>query len=264
MGFRNARHPEVAAAYAAILNGTRFVAFHNTQRSDEAPFIDLSFEDVSHLARALQSTLSPEAIRQDCSPPKVDLDMPLANGLRSRANISKASILYEKFSWSSNIVLPPQAAAQLNETCRRQSGLRVNAYGGSIGRDEQSRIIVALDWAFPNDDLRRFAEQKQFADMKYICLSSVLSEDPLKPSVFHVAGNIDVNIGDSLFDIARWTAKIADVDAAMTYCGQATGFLKSGVFQGFVEARYEMSFPALPNVLVAMYGTGTVEISIMR
>jgi hypothetical protein len=259
-----ARHPEVAGAYAAILNGTRFVAFHNTQRSDDVPLIDLSVENVSHLARALQSSLSPAAIRQDCSPPKVDLDMPLAKGLKSTAKISKASILYDKFSWSSNIVVPPQATAQLDETCRRQSGFRVNAYGGSIRRDGQSRIIAELDWAFPNDDLKRFAEQKQIADMKYICLSSVLSEDPLKPTVFHVAGNVNVNIGDSLFDVARWTVKIADVDAAMAYCGQATGFLKSGVFQGFVEARYEMSFPALPTVLVAMYGTGTVEISITR
>src|SRR6266481_636588 len=36
-----ARHPEVSGSYAAVLNGRRFVVFHNTQRSDERPLIDL-------------------------------------------------------------------------------------------------------------------------------------------------------------------------------------------------------------------------------
>ena len=72
-----ARHPEVAGSYAAVLNGRRFVAFHNTQRSDEAPLIDLPDESIIQLATALESTLSPNSVRQDCSPPKVDLEMPL-------------------------------------------------------------------------------------------------------------------------------------------------------------------------------------------
>ena len=78
-----ARHPEVAGTYAAILNGKRFVAFHNTQRSNDTPLIDVSFENVTALANAVVSTLSPNAIRHDCSPPRVDLETPLATGLRS-------------------------------------------------------------------------------------------------------------------------------------------------------------------------------------
>jgi hypothetical protein len=86
-----ARHPQVSGSYAAVLNGKRFVVFHNTQRSDEPPLIDLPVEKIDGLAKALENTLSPNAIRADCSPPKVDLEMPLAPGLRSSATIAKIS-----------------------------------------------------------------------------------------------------------------------------------------------------------------------------
>lgn len=259
-----ARHPQVSGSYATVLNGKRFVAFHNTQRSDEAPLIDLSIESIAQLARALESTLSPDSIRQDCSPPKVDLNMPLAKGLRSSAQISKGSILYDKFVWRSNVAVPSESATSLDEICRRMSGLRVSASGGWIKRDKDSRIIAKLDWIFPNDDLRRFAEIKQFADMEYVCLTSTLSEDPLKPSIFHVIGQFNIEEGDRLFDMATWTTSIAGIDAIMAYAGQATGYLDSGTFQGIVEAKYEVAFPAMPAVRIVLSGAGQLSFSMLR
>jgi hypothetical protein len=259
-----ARHPEVAGSYAAILNGKRFVAFHNTQRSDNAPLIDVSFENVAKLADAIASTLSPSAIRHDCSPPKVDLETPLATGLRSSAKIAKASILYDDFVWRSDVAVPQEAAAILNDLCRRMSGLRVSATGGWIRRDEQSRIVARLEWAFPHEDLKKFAERNQIAEMEYICLTPTLSEDPIKPSIFHVAGQLRINAGEGLFDTATWRTKIADLDAIMAYGGQATGFLDSGTFRGTVEAKYEMSFPDIPGLQVTQLGTGTLELTVQR
>jgi hypothetical protein len=259
-----ARHPQVAGSYAAVLNGKRFVAFHNTQRSDERPVIDLHVGEIAELAKALESTLSPSAIRQDCSPPKVDVEMPLATGLRSYARIAKASILYDKFIWRSNIAVPSEAATTLDETCRRMSGLRVSASGGWIKRDEKSRIIAKLEWVFPNDDLRKFAERKQIAEMEYVCLTSTLSEDPLVPSIFHIVGKINIDAGDSLFDMATWTTKLAGIDAVLAYGGQATGFLAAGVFQGTVEAKYEIVFPAMPALRIIQTGIGKLELSVLR
>ncbi|WP_172841944.1 type I restriction enzyme HsdR N-terminal domain-containing protein [Bradyrhizobium lablabi] len=259
-----ARHPQVSGSYAAVLNGRRFVAFHNTQRSDEPLLIDLPVAEITELAKALENTLSPHAVRQNCSPPKVDLEMPLAAGLRSSATISKASILYDRFSWRSNIPVPKEAVATLDESCRRMSGLRVSASGGWIKRDERSRITAKLEWLFPNDDLRKFAEQKQIADMEYVCLTSTLSEDPLKPTIFHIVGKIDIEAGDSLFDMATWRTKIAGIDAVLAYGGQATGFLEAGIFQGTVEAKYEITFPTMPALRIIQSGFGKLELSILR
>jgi len=258
-----ARHPQVSGSYAAILNGRRFVAFHNTQRSDEVPLIDLPVESITQLSSALESTFSPNSIRQDCSPPQVDLEMPLANGLRSTARISKASIVYERFNWRANTSIPKEGIVALDETCRRMSGFRVSASGGTIRRDKQSRIIVKLDWIFPHDDLKKFAEQK-FPDMEYVCLASTLSEDPINPTIFHVIGSFDVQQGDSLFDVATWKTNVAGIDASLTYGGQATGFLKSGIFRSVVEAKQEMTFPTMPHVRIVLSGTGELNITIQR
>jgi Type I restriction enzyme R protein N terminus (HSDR_N) len=258
-----ARHPQVAGSYAAVLNGRRFVAFHNTQRSDETPLIDLPVDNIAQLAKALESTLSPLSIRQDCSPPKVDLEMPLASGFRSSAQISEGSILYDKFVWRSNMAMPKEGEASLYETCRRMSGLRVSASGGLIKRDKESRIIAKLNWIFPHDELRRFAELR-IGDIEYVCLTSTLSEDPLKPSIFHVVGSFNIEEGDHLFDMAKWSTSIAGIDASMTYGGQATGFVKSGVFQGAVEARYEITFPAVTGLRIVVSGTGQLSLSMLR
>jgi hypothetical protein len=259
-----ARHPQVSGCYAAILNGRRFVAYHNTQRSEELPLIDLPVLEISELAKQLESTFSPSAIRQDCSPPRVDLEMPLATGFRSSARIAKASILYDRFTWYSDSALSDQAAAILDETCRRMSGLRVSAAGGWIKRDERSRIIAKLDWVFPHDNLKNFAEQKHIADMEYICLTSKLSEDSSRPTIFHVVGKMNIEAGENVFDIATWTSKIADFDVVSAYAGQATGYLEAGVFHGMVEARYEFMFPAMPTVRIIQSGVGKLEMSILR
>ncbi|MGX1163801.1 hypothetical protein AB7M16_000067 [Bradyrhizobium sp. USDA 372] len=258
-----ARHPQVAGSYAAILNGSRFVVFHNVQRSDEPPLIDLPVASVTELAAALEATLSPAAIRRDLTPPKVDLKMPLAKGLRSTARVSEASILYNEFKWRSSTAIPEESAANLNETCRRLSGLRVSAVGGQIWRDDHSRIVARLDWNFPNDSLKQFAETKQFLNMEYVCLTSTLSENPLEPSIFHVIGDLEVAEGDHLFDLATWSTQVAGLDAVIAYSGQATGYLASGVFEGIVEAKYETTFPAMPAVRIITFGSGRLRMSIL-
>jgi hypothetical protein len=259
-----ARHPEVSGSYAAVLNGRRFVVFHNTQRSDERPLIDLPVGAIAELADALKSTLSPTAIQLDCSPPKVDLETPLATGLRSNATIAKATVLYDRFVWRSNQAIPNEAAAIFDETCRRMSGFRVNASGGWIRRDEKSRIIAKPEWLFQSDELKNFAEKKQFAEMEYVCLGSTLSENPRVPSIFHVIGSVNIDAGDTIFDIATWTTKFANLDAVLTYGGQITGFLESAVFRGIVEAKYEMAFPAIPALRIAYIGTGKLELYVLR
>jgi hypothetical protein len=258
-----ARHPQVSGSYAAILNGKRLVVFHNTQRSTDIPLIDLPVTSPTDLAQRLQSTLSPIAIRHDCSPPIVDMDMPLAAGFRSSAHIKKGSVNYKGFSWQSNVTLPADAAHQLNETCRRMSGMTVSATGGQIVRDKQSRIRATLDWAFPNEDLRKFAQDK-IGEMEYISLSPTISDDPANPTVFHVVGKVRIESGDSIFDIISWSTKVSNLDAVMAYAGQATGFLKDGLFQGVTEARYEMRFPLIPGLQVVYTGQGKFEFQVLR
>ncbi len=90
-----ARHPEVSAAYAVVLNGQRLTVHHASQKSTDNPIVDLVVSDALALASQLEGLLSPAAIRRDCSPPRIDLGFPLADGLRSSAIIRGGRIRYE-------------------------------------------------------------------------------------------------------------------------------------------------------------------------
>ena len=105
-GISYARHPEVSATYAVILNGVRLTVHHASQASTEAPLVDLAVSGPKSLAEQLSSVLSPAAIRRDCSPPTVDLRKPLAEGLHSRAEIRRGEICHEQSHWSSNVQFP--------------------------------------------------------------------------------------------------------------------------------------------------------------
>jgi hypothetical protein len=189
--------------------------------------------------------------------------MPLAPSFRSSAKVVKGSVVYENFSWHSNVQLPPDQIRNLDEACRRMSSMTVSATGGTIGRDGQSRIRARLDWVFPNEDLRKFAQDK-IGEMEYVSLETTISTDSSNPTVFHVVGRVDVEAGDTLFDIVAWKTKIAGIDGIMKYSGQATGFLENDVFQGTAEARYEMIFPQLPGLQILQIGYGKFHFTVAR
>ena len=255
-----ARHPEVSGTYAVILNGKRLVVFHNSQKSSDKPIVDLEVQSPEQLASQLCGLLSPSAIRRDCSPPVVDLGIPLADGFRSSANITGGTITYSDFVWKCNSPLPKQQIEVLNEICRRMSTLRSTIIGGVVWRDDTSRIKAKLDWAFPHDQLLQFARDKNLLNAEYISLSEKISSDPENPTIFDVIDNVSVSEGEILFDIVRWDTQIAGIALSMTYRGQATGYIQNGVFNGSFQAEYESTVPSMPEFCMNMYTLGTFEV----
>ena len=254
-----ARHPQISGTYAVILNGLRLVVFHNTQRSTDMPLVDLVVRSPEALAAQLDGLLSPAAIRRDCSPPIVDLKTPLAPGLRSSVAIRSGTLSYLDFTWRSNMQLP--TAHVMDDLCRRMRSWRSHINGGNIWRDDHSRIVAKLEWTAPNDDMQRLAQDKGLMNVEYVSLSSQISSDPHNPTVFDVGARVDVSPGETLFDIRRWETQVAGVATVMTYRGQAVGYINEGAFVGVFRADYEMTFPAIPMLVVNMAAAG--EFSIM-
>ena len=255
-----ARHPEVSAAYAAILNGVRLTVHHTSQTSAEKPLIDLTISDAASLAKQLAGLLSPDAGRRDCTPPIVDLGNPLAEGLRSRAPIRVGEIRHGKSTWSVNIPLPDVAVQRLDETCRRLDGLRIAITGGTVYRDSDSRIRAKLQWSMPHDELLRFALDKKLMDVEYIALTDEISTDPDAPSVFDVIGAVEVSEGETLFSIATWETTTAGVSIRMRYTGRAVGFFEKNVFRGVFSAHYYCEAPLLPMFRMELETEGGFEV----
>lgn len=255
-----ARHPEIAAAYAAILNGVRFTVHHTSQTSAEKPLVDLTFSDAASLAKQLAGLLSPAAVRRDCTPPIVDLENPLAEGLRSGAPFRGGEIRHGKPNWSVNIPLPDVEVQRLNEMCRRLDGLRIAITGGTVYRDSASRVRAKLQWSMPHDELLRFALDKKLMDVEYIALADQISTDPDAPSVFDVLGEVEVREGETLFSIATWEAATAGVSIRTRYTGRAVGFFEKNVFRGTFSAHYYCEAPLLPMFRMEMETEGGLEV----
>jgi len=257
-----ARHPEVSASYSVILNGVRLTVHHTSHASTEAPLVDLPVSDPETLAEELSSLLSPAAIRRDCSPPVVDLGKPLAEGLRSHAEIRGGEIHHEQFRWSSNFQLPGEQVNHLNEMCRRLSGFHVTVTGGTVWRDHGSRIRARLTWSMPHDELVRFAIDKKLMDVEYLALGDQISAVREAPTVFDVIGEVEVKEGETLFNLMQWDTESAGVAMRMRYTGQATGYIADYAFHGAFSAQYYCDFPASPLLQLSMETVGTFRVEI--
>jgi len=258
------RHPEISASYSVILNGVRLTVHHASQASTEPPLVDLPVSDPKSLAEQLSSLLSPAAIRRDCSPPVVDLGKPLAEGLRSRAEIRGGQIQYEACRWSCNFQLPDEERNRLNEMCRRLGGFRVTVTGGSVCRDDQSRIRARLTWSMPHDDLIRFALDKKLMEVEYLAIGNEISVAREAPTAFDVVGEVEVQEGEAIFDLIRWETVRAGVAIRMGYSGRATGYIGDYIFQGTFTGNHFCDFPKLPAVRLEMETEGTFHIELDR
>lgn len=257
-----ARHPEVSASYAVVLNGVQLTVHHTSKASTEKPLVDLLVTDPATLAEKLSGLLSPASIRRDCSPPVVDLGKPLMEGLRSQAEIRGGTIHQEECRWACNSPLFAGAASRMNEICRRMTGFRTTVTGGSVRRDEGSRIRAKLACAMPHDELVRFAMDKNLMNIEYLALSDQISAVPEVPTVFDVIGQVEIQKGEILFDIMRWDTEIAGLAMKMRYTGRGTGYIADYVFQGSFDAQYYCDFPAVPLLQINMEIAGTFRIEI--
>lgn len=255
-----ARHPEVSATYAAVLNGIRFVVFHSSQRSSERPLVDVAVVSAEKLAGELSALLSPAAIRRDCSPSHVDLGLPLAEGFRSRAEVRGGFNSFDEFMWAANFPMPAPQHALLDEMCRRMRGMRSTIVGGSVWRDEASRIRAKLNWSAPNDDLLQFAFDKNLMNAEYLSLGVDISSSGDRPTVFDVVGGLHIAEGEKLFDPIRWDVVVSGLAMSMNYRGQAIGHIDGRVFKGRFQTEYECTFPALPGMGMGLFGTGAFEV----
>jgi len=255
-----ARHPEVSATYAAILNGVRLTVHHASQASAEKPLVDVTISDAASLAKQLAGLLSPAAVRRDCTPPIVDLGSPLADGLRSKAPILGGQIRHDKTTWSANIPLPDGEVQRIDEMCRRLSGLRIAITGGTVYRDSDSRIRAKLQWSLPHDEMLRFAIDKKLMDVEYIALADEISTKPDAPTVFDVIDDVEVSEGETLFNIATWETMTSGVSIHMRYTGRAVGFFEKNVFRGVFSAHYYCEAPLLPMFRMEMETEGAFEV----
>lgn len=256
-----ARHPEVAAHYAVLTNGLDFLVFQATARADSQPLAHLAVTTPQQLADELQGLLGPDAIRRDCSLKPVDLNKPIAPGLRSTAILTGGTITYDEVAWESSLNLP-QLKPQFDEVSRILTGFKSHLTTGNVRRDDNSRIIAQLEWAVPHEKLQQFQIDKGFAQFQYVALSDTLSTDVNNPTVFDFAEEINLAEGEEIFHPQRWETQTLGATVAMLMTGTGAGYYHDNTFEGTFNVIYQQTVPAVPGLVVYNFFEGRFEFSV--
>lgn len=257
-----ARHPEVAGYYAALLNGRRFTLFHCTQRAEDVPIVDIAVTSPEDLAKQLEGVLSPLAIRRDCSPPKIDLNTPLAPGFRSGAKIVKGRLERRAIEWDCSYPLSPEMRAPIDERAAFLKGYVSHLDGGEIWRDEDSRVRARISWALPNSELEVFALDKRWAENQYISLGTEISTNPKEPTLFEVFGRVSVEAGERIFDVSQWESQEMNMPTVNTFHGQILGWLEGNTFRGEFQVEYTTLTPVAPDFRLSFYELGEFAVEV--
>lgn len=257
-----ARHPEVAATYAALTNGVRFVIVRASQRADDQALLDIEVESIDTLVAATRSILSPASIRRDCAPPIVDVGAPLADGYRSFAEITGGYLTYRQFEYGANAPLHPAFDASFLELRDRIVGYRAAVEGGRVWRDAESRIKANVIWTAPREEVMKFAIDKRMVDAEYICLDDTISLDENNPSAFDVVGSLKIEEGEEIYNVLKWQSQSAGTTMQMVYTGLATGYLEGDAFKGRFLSNIDISLPIFPGLIISTYMRGDFSVTI--
>lgn len=250
-----ARHPEVSGAYAAILNGRRFVLYHSTQTSNEPPLVDLEVTTVEGLASSLAGSLTPDAIRRDCSSPKIDLRSPLAPGLRGEAAIISGWNRHLAIDLETTLPLPQVALDTLKQQYGKIVGMQSAVEGGKIWRDDASRIRAKISWSPPHMAMKPMLDAARLNDFEYVCLGNEISTDHSKPSVFDILASYQLSSGQPIYDILHWKTNVMGSDASFSIQGQAVGYLDGAEFRGCADFRSTAFIAGLGGSLTTHFST---------
>lgn len=200
-----ARHPEVSAHYAVLMNGIEFVIYDASQSAEEGELLRLQTCDVEQVRERVWGILSPDAIRRDFRPRTLDLGVSLGGSLKSHENIRSGVIEYSSADW--DILQCPaglhdQILADLRSRPDTITGMRAAVTGGFVKRADNGLILAQLKWHSPYRELASFAEAKKLDQVNYVCAGEYISSDSETPSVFDFVANFTMEKGEELFDPA--------------------------------------------------------------
>ena len=255
-----ARHPEVAAIYAAVSNGREFRVYSQNQMSDEPPLIQFDVTTIDDAVERLSNTLHPECVARDFKLPVVSQVIPISVGRRSREEITGGFMRTFDIGWEAFVSLTDDECLNIENSLGSLRGLNANITGGVIERDPQGRIVARFDWASPHVALNDFDDRKGLSGKPLYCLDDEISQDPENPTVFDWVDSLVFNEGEKLFDLATWKESVSQSSGILSYSGRAVGYLKDGVFCGFFDAEYYVAENEGEPPVLRYWSSGTFEV----
>lgn len=237
-----ARHPEVSAVYVAVMNGREFRLYSAQKSADEGPRLVLSSCDPISLHENLEGTLSPESIRRDWSPRRIDTNRPLAKGYYASEEIVGGTLHYSGCEWDCDPVLYPRIKESMDESAKLIRSCNLSISDGRVWRNETGRIIANIRWAYPHKKMHDIPIFEQINDVNYVCLSQDISLDSEEPTAFDGFGEYFISQGDLIFDLKKLENIDSPIPMSIEVRSSATGFMRGRSFLGDFQSEQILLF----------------------
>lgn len=215
-----ANHPEVRAVYFVVCNGLRTLVFSTSFGPNVPAILDIGYSDFSTGLSEITNILGPASIERDFPDLSMQLSPPLGPGLRSIARIASGVIRYLQSS--------------VNNPALRQ--LQTFVMDGSLERDEAGCLTAYLKTHAPVREIQEFNESLGFDGFELKSADTVLSVDPLRPTVFTYQASLTFPQGTPLLDITSWKRVVLPIALHCHIEATASGALIGTEFSGIFSS----------------------------
>lgn len=211
-----ANHPEVRAVYFVLCNGRALEVYRTDHGPDVPPVLALHYPELETKFQVLSNLLSPTALLRDFPNREIDVGLPIAPNLRSAAQITNGMINNQTNSLGNNI---------LNE-------LKFTIKGGSIARDVNNNLVMALETSAPLNSLQKLNERLGLASFEMTSADNQLSANPSCPTVFKYEHQVIFPAGEKLFDLTTWQQNQLNQNISCHIQSEASGSFNQHIFSG--------------------------------
>lgn len=211
-----ANHPEVRAVYFVLCNGWYFNIYLTNCGPNCEAILSVPHDQFGLKFSTIENILSPSALIRDYGTRPIDLNPPIAQGLRSIAQITNGLIRYK----SSNLDLP-----MLNQ-------LQVRIKKGAIERAEDGTLKALLAITSPFQSVEELNERLGISTLEMTSMDTSLSSNPSFSTVFKYSKDVVIPAGEKLLDFRSWDLIKLDSNVELRIESVARGFFEVGIFQG--------------------------------
>jgi hypothetical protein len=220
-----ANHPEVRAVYFAVSNGREFRVYQTSAGPVAEPIIALGLEELESKFQLLGAVLSPAAIQSRFAKVEVDLNPPLAPGLRSLVRVDGGTITIDG----------EELAAQ------GMSGYTLSVIGGAVQRRENGGLLAYVETLAPFSALQRDNERLGISRIECSSSDNHLSTDPAYPTRFSSAQRVYLARGAEIFNVAAWRDMTLPMDVIIEVATSIEGVVSGKRFEGKFSSRHVVS-----------------------
>lgn len=181
--FTYANHPEVRAVFFVLSNGRQLSVFQTNQGPDQAPVLELAYEELNEKLPVLANLLGPDALQRDFPSVAPDLGAPLGPGLRSVARIANGLIRYEENSLGNHVL----------------SELQTGITEGAVERDDNGNMVAFLRTHGPSQSLQELNERLGLASFEMVSGDGEISVNPDNPTTFSYDNTVTLPQGGAGF-----------------------------------------------------------------